>query len=220
MKSFQLPGDTMPKILILGLLCTGFLIPSSSEQVLKPTIHDSSTKEQLILDCVSSITNVTYEWVDSKGKSLSTQQRYIVPRPKEDVTLTCILDSRLSKESQNITIPYSTERKGLSGCVIAWIVVGVIVGVMVLLYLCILGILSKFLGGCINAFMAIGILCGVGCCFCCKRNWKKGLDNLVHAVLPLAGKMFGETDDAEKGERLSSMDEKSEGENRDGVEKE
>ncbi|XP_040190060.1 uncharacterized protein LOC120921618 [Rana temporaria] len=211
----------MPRILILALLCTGFLIASSSGQVLNPTIHDRSTKEQIILDCApSSITNVTYEWVDSEGRSLSTQQRYIVPRPKEDITLTCTVDNRLSKESQNITIPYRTERKGLSGCVIAWIVVGVIVGVVVLLYLCILGILSRFLGGCVNAFMASGILCGAGCCFCCRRNWKKGLNNLVHAVLPLIEKNIGGADDAEKGERMSPVDEKSEGRSRDGVEKE
>ncbi|XP_072254584.1 uncharacterized protein [Pyxicephalus adspersus] len=75
------------------------------DRVHKPIIIDRSTEEEIILHCESSTPNVTYKWLNKAGEEiLSTDQKYIAPRPKENVALICTVTDGWSEERESIRI--------------------------------------------------------------------------------------------------------------------
>ncbi|XP_072262802.1 programmed cell death 1 ligand 1-like [Pyxicephalus adspersus] len=92
---------------------------SVSDRVSKPIIIDQSTKEEISLHCTSSTPNVTYKWRQKLGNEiLSTEQKFIAPRPKKKVALICTVNDAWSEDSKSITISNTPESGGNQICII------------------------------------------------------------------------------------------------------
>ncbi|XP_068127123.1 hepatic and glial cell adhesion molecule-like [Hyperolius riggenbachi] len=75
------------------------------ERLSKPTINDSSTKEEIIVTCKSAESDVTsYEWLNSTGARVSSKPTYVTLRLKKDLTLTCVIKNPASENRTSITI--------------------------------------------------------------------------------------------------------------------
>ncbi|XP_077335679.1 uncharacterized protein LOC143981584 [Lithobates pipiens] len=72
----------------------------------EPNITDQSTEENILLYCESSTPGVTYKWFNQRS-SIGNEQSYSEPRPKNYVTLICVVDNEVCKKNSSIIIPYT-----------------------------------------------------------------------------------------------------------------
>ncbi|XP_068122425.1 CD276 antigen homolog [Hyperolius riggenbachi] len=101
------------------------------DPVTKPTIEVSRTADGgVLLHCVSSSPDVTYEWLAEDGKIVTKQQNYTIARPREDLTLTCVVGDGVSEDRESIAIPHNREPSRSIPAVIAAVGGGIFISLL------------------------------------------------------------------------------------------